>query len=793
MKRTILILLLLTLLSMVNSFAQQMPLVYEVENTGANCPKPYLPSFSELPVIPSLPDPFEWSDGRGRIANYSDWRYRRAEIKAEIENYEIGEKPDRPDTIVANFSYTDSILTVTVTVNGRSLTLSSRILLPAGSGPFPAVVGMNSPSGSIPSNILLNRNIALIQYNHDQVTKYGAQNNSDPYYQLYPYLNSTNTGQYSAWAWGVSRIIDGLELVKDVLPIDLKHIAVTGCSYAGKMALFAGALDERIALTIPIESGGGGIDVWRFSETLGAVETLGSTDHNWFKEDMWQFSGGNVSRLPLDHHELMAMVAPRALFVTANPDYVWLASESGYVGSAAAKKVWEALGIPDRFGYSIVGNHGHCYIPPEQLPDVLAFVDKFLLGNDTVNTNIAVSPYSTNLDPWIPWTIPTLSSGTSFFGKVTLVSPYNLQTGVDTTSITFQWAKLDDAESYIFQLSADPTFGNTFVNESTTDTTIEVTGLAEGKQYYWRIQAKRADGALGPWSDHWSFITYIPLPLAPELVSVNPGSPKRADYMKFKWRKVKYATQYRIQVSRLLTFNPLAVPTATTSDTVILLSGFYEAQRLYWHVRGENIAGEGPWSEPSYFVIILPPTDLVMQSNEGNKITLVWKDNSNVEAGFVIERKQGSNSPFAVIDTTGKDSQQYVDTSIVGGQVYAYRVKAYKDSVFSDYSNEVSILAGVENEIIPEEYSISQSYPNPFNPRATIEYQLPKLAKVTIVVYDMLGKEVATLVNGEVKAGYHTVTFDGTNYSSGIYFVRMTAQGSDANPYVKTIKIVLMK
>ena len=99
-------------------------------------------------------------------------------------------------------------------------------------------------------------------------------------------LQLDNTGQYSAWAWGVSRIIDGLELVQNVLPIDLKHIAVTGCSYAGKMALFAGAFDERIALTIAQESGGGGATSWRYSQTepAGSVETLGATSHQWFSE-----------------------------------------------------------------------------------------------------------------------------------------------------------------------------------------------------------------------------------------------------------------------------------------------------------------------------------------------------------------------------------------------------------------------------------------------------------------------------------------------------------------------------
>jgi len=770
-----------------NVLAQEMPLVYEVENTGADCPIPYLPSFNELPIVSSLPDPFEWSDGRGRMANYSDWRYRREEIKAEIEHYEIGEKPVRPENITA--SYSNDTLRVNVTVNGKTLKLISRILLPSGEGPFPAVIGMNSPSGSIPSNILLERNIALIQYSHDQVTKYGAQSNSDPYYQLYPHLNADNTGQYSAWAWGVSRLIDGLELVQDVLPIDLRHLAVTGCSYAGKMALFSGAFDERIALTISIESGGGGYTTWRFSETLAGVETLGATDHNWFKESMFQFAFSNVSRLPHDHHELMAMVAPRALLVTGNPSYVWLADESGYVGSVAAKKVWEALEIPDRFGYSIVADHSHCAIPDNQLPDVLAFIDKFLLGQDDVNTNVAVSPYNTNLEPWITWTVPTLGNGTSFFGKTTLIYPANLQTGVDTTSVTFKWNKLEDAETYFSQLSTDPTFRTTFVSESTTDTTLTVTDLAGGQRYYWRVQAKNAEGSLGPWSDYWNFISYIPLPSAPQLVSANLTDPGRADYMTFKWRKDKYAAQYRIQVSRLTTFSPLAVPAATTSDTVITLSGFYEGQKLYWRVQAENIAGSSPWSEPSIFTVILPPSDLVIQGFENNKVTLKWKDNSKVEDGYVIERKQGEASSFSVLDSLGKNVGQYVDTTIEAGQIYIYRVHAYKSSVGSEYSNEVSLnLTGVKKEVLPREYSLSQNYPNPFNPTTTINYQLPISSYLTLKVYNLLGQDIATIFEGVQSAGNYSVTFDASGLTGGIYFYQLKA-GS----FVENKKFILLK
>src|SRR4029077_17392939 len=188
--------------------------------------------------------------------------------------------------------------------------------------------------------------------------------------------------------------IDGLELVKSKLPIDLKHLAVTGCSYAGKMALISGAFDERIALTIAQESGGGGATAWRVSETLGDVEKLGATSYQWFKDDMVQFAGLNVSKLPEDHHELMAMVAPRALLVTGNTDYMWLANPSCYVSARAAKEVYKTFGVSDRMGFYIDGGHGHCAIPENQRPAIEAFVDKFLLGKAHVNTDtVTINPY----------------------------------------------------------------------------------------------------------------------------------------------------------------------------------------------------------------------------------------------------------------------------------------------------------------------------------------------------------------------------------------------------------------
>jgi hypothetical protein len=344
----------------------------------------------------------------GRISTRAEWRLRRAEIGAEIEQYEQGTKPPPPDTLETSFSTVDSVLTVIVIENGDTLTLTSKIRLPSGTGPFPALIGVGGSTGSIPADILTSRNIATIQFNESQITPGWSNVRGDgPFFEMFP---DKKRGKFIAWAWGISRLIDGLEKCPEA-QIDLQHLAIAGCSYAGKIALFSGAFDERIALTIAIESGGGGYTAWRVTQTLsGSRETLANAQsQQWWHEDISQFNNA-VTKLPYDHHELMAMVAPRALFVTGNPDFLWLADESGHVGSYAAHQAWIAQGANDRFGFSIVGGHGHCVLPNSQRPEVEAFVEKFLLGNESANTYISTSPYSTDLAPWITWTMPKLTA-----------------------------------------------------------------------------------------------------------------------------------------------------------------------------------------------------------------------------------------------------------------------------------------------------------------------------------------------------------------------------------------------
>ncbi|KAF8179231.1 hypothetical protein BJ912DRAFT_982984 [Pholiota molesta] len=218
-----------------------------------------------------------------------------------------------------------------------------------------------------------------------------------------------------AWSWAISRIIDVLEQTPEA-NIDLKRLGVTGCSRNGKGALVAGAFDDRIALTIPQESGSGGEGCWRISDWMLANGTDTQTASEIVQENVW-FSlnfanfANDVDVLPFDHHVLAGLIAPRALFVIDNTGIDWLGPESNFGCMKTANKIWQALGVPDNMGFSGVGNHDHCAFPASQQPDLDAFFDKFFFGQNT-NTSVIETDGPNDLgfvdSDWIDWEVPRL-------------------------------------------------------------------------------------------------------------------------------------------------------------------------------------------------------------------------------------------------------------------------------------------------------------------------------------------------------------------------------------------------
>ncbi|HEX2957172.1 MAG TPA: hypothetical protein VHO70_10075, partial [Chitinispirillaceae bacterium] len=393
----------------------EMPLVYNEEFTGKNCPKPALVDDpTTLPSITHLPDPFLMTDGTTRMTTREQWKCRRAEIKAILEKYDTGIKPDKPDKVSATLS--GNKVNITVTEGSNFITMSATINYVNGvpSEPVPALIGvsMMSPGHSLPSGELSKRGIATIFFDPIQVAAHTGARNTGSFYKLYPDL--TSSGNMIRWAWAVSRLIDALELLPES-KIDLSRLAVSGCSYAGKVALFAGAFDERIALTLPHESGGGGTISWRYSDMLEdrdntEVENLHHAQGaEWYASILAKYKPLSVSpnTLPYDHHELIGMIAPRAVLCIESSQIARMGGEAARIDALAARRIWKALGVADRMG-ATEENTGHCTWHNGFTSDLGAYLDKFLLGKEA-NTDILRSKF-TSIDTakWIPWETPVL-------------------------------------------------------------------------------------------------------------------------------------------------------------------------------------------------------------------------------------------------------------------------------------------------------------------------------------------------------------------------------------------------
>lgn len=113
--------------------------------------------------------------------------------------------------------------------------------------------------------------------------------------------------------------------------------------------------------------------------------------------------------------------------------------------------------------------------------------------------------------------------------------------------------------------------------------------------------------------------------------------------------------------------------------------------------------------------------------------------------------------------------------------------KYRRNSLNTGYNPDATSVEQTENEV-PQDYLLSQNYPNPFNPSTTIQFALPKAGVVSLKVYNILGEEVAVLVNKEMNAGFQSINFDASHLSSGLYFYRISA-----GDFVDVKKILLIK
>lgn len=166
------------------------------------------------------------------------------------------------------------------------------------------------------------------------------------------------------------------------------------------------------------------------------------------------------------------------------------------------------------------------------------------------------------------------------------------------------------------------------------------------------------------------------------------------------------------------------------------------------------------------------------------------KSTSNVKEGF------GDNEDF-----NWKIWQKKTNRTFSASATYTVNSQIPNGSTFvSNGISSLNTLKGYnsinavnEEKIVPKDFSLSQNYPNPFNPATIINYSVPKPSFVTIKVYDIIGREIETLVKENKAPGNYEIIFKGNNYPSGIYFYRMQALSNSVGGFVQTKKFILLK
>jgi dienelactone hydrolase len=267
------------------------------------------PDFDALPSRPFLVDPLEG------VQSPEQWQQKRQQIRAQYEQWVFGKMPPQPDNLrgVITGTETDGKLTIrNVRLEfgpDHRATLRVQLIIPPGKGPFPVFLTNHPRTYPWVAPAVRRGYIGCIYYATDP--NYGHADDSDKFIDVYPDYDFSCLAR---WAWAGMRAIDYLLTLPEVDP---QKIGLTGHSRNGKQALLAAAFDERIGAVIASSGNTGECDPWRYTTDMfvnESIEQITGVFPHWFHPRL-RFFAGREHKLPVDQHELLALVAPRGLYM----------------------------------------------------------------------------------------------------------------------------------------------------------------------------------------------------------------------------------------------------------------------------------------------------------------------------------------------------------------------------------------------------------------------------------------------------------------------------------------------
>jgi len=303
------------------------------------------------------------------------------------------------------------------------------------------------------------------------------------------------------------------------------------------------------------------------------------------------------------------------------------------------------------------------------------------------------------------------------------------------------------------------------------------------------------------------FLTSLP-PSAPTLKSPEDNAVQIMSST-VEWNQLDHATTYELQVSTDSDFINLISDETELISTTFDVPGLGGDLIYYWHVKAVNVAGAGNYSDVwKFHTDASLPVQLICLSAEftGNGVLLKWQTMCETNhLGFILERREKNEARLAhwqvinsyLIDdamkgqgnTSSKTEYAFLDINVEQGSIYTYRLSDV------NIKGDVNVCDMIQIALpdAPRFILLDRPFPNPFNPRTKIGYRLENRGWVEIIVYDVMGRKVCTLMHEQQPGGTHHVYWygkdnSGASVSSGTYLIIMRSA-----EYVGIQKLVLLR
>lgn len=424
---------------------------------------------------------------------------------------------------------------------------------------------------------------------------------------------------------------------------------------------------------------------------------------------------------------------------------------------------------------SIIGNYDHC-------ADSLFY---------HFNQFPALTPKMT----WIP--------GSS--SKPNAPKNFRIEKNTSTGLMEFRWDKpagLDTAVVFVVYRAESSTFDKEDATKilgvsAGTALTEPETRYSITKGNYYGVTAVNRFSSESDMSNLVQFTQTDIAPAAPELSLPVNGDTRIGSRASLSWSKSVNAASYTLEVAVDSSFTRYFKVVKEIKYLSLPVGPLSAQQLYYWRVKASGIGGESQYSKVYSFRCATPvaPTPVEPFKTSGVSLNPTFKWRLQPGSDYHFQLSTSPTMTPMVLDKNVFDTTLTV-TGLKPLTTYFWRIQAFNDFGTSNWCDAVGFKTGetsaVEDkgETAPKEYKLSQNYPNPFNPSTVIKYSLAKEGYVRLSVFDVLGKEVAVLVDRNQNAGNYSVNFDSNKHylTSGIYFYTLRAGG-----FISTRKMIIVK